>query len=434
MEIESSTQEPPLYSSPSFTIRGSHSENFLRSVSNKEPPFTDAPCIPPRLSTTALSLNPLFSPPSTPPHRHLSSSTPSKLHDLYTTHRCISSILKKDGQILSIASSSGLVYTGSQGNVVRIWKLPEFAECGQLKTKACMAVALEVSNDKIYAAYADSKIRVWRRSWDGIIKHVRIATIPNTGSYVRSYLTGCKDKMMKHMGPISSLAINVSYDILYSASLDRTVKVWRLSDFKCIETIQGHPEPINDIAVADDGVLYTASDDAAVRVWRRNFCDGDLPHSLTVTLPAKCSPVKTLALTVDGGVLYGGCTDGYVQYWLKGWFTGQLQYGGALPGHTHAVMCLATVTNYIVSGSADGTSRIWIREQDGRHACIGVLQGHRGPIRCVAAFPERVSDDSEEGCTVCTGSLDGVLKVWRVRNISQIRDSSQNAREYFELP
>ncbi|CAI9773602.1 unnamed protein product [Fraxinus pennsylvanica] len=410
MEIASSTQEP-LNSEPSFTIRGSHSEIFLRSVSNKEPPFTEPPCIPPRLSTTALSLNPLFFLPPPPPRHHLSSSTPTKLHDLHTTYRCISSVLKKDGQILSIALSSGLAYTGSQGNVIRIWKLPEFAECGQLKTKACIAVAIEVSNDKVFAAYADCKIRVWRRSWDGIIKHVRIATIPNTGGYVRSYITGGKDKMMKHMGPISSLAINVSCDILYSASLDRTVKVWRLSDFKCIETIQGHPKPINDIAVADDGVLYTGSDDAAVRVWRRNFSNGDPPHSLIVTVTAKCSPVKTLALTVDGGVLYGGCTDGYVQYWLKGCFSGQLQYGGALPGHTHAVMCLASIANYIVSGSADGTSRIWIREQDGRHACIGVLQGHRGPIRCVAAFPERISEDSvDEGCTICTGSHDGVLK------------------------
>ncbi|XP_022859780.1 protein JINGUBANG-like [Olea europaea var. sylvestris] len=423
MENASSTQEP-LNSEPSFAIRGPPSKNFLRSVSNKEPQFTEPPCIPPRLSTTSLSLKPFFSPPASPPRHHLSSTTPSRLHELHTNYKCISSILKKDGQILSIASSNGLVYTGSQGNVIRIWKLPEFAECGQLKTKACMAVALEVSNDRIYAAYADCKIRVWRRSWDGNIKHVRIATIPNTGSYVRSYIARGKDKMMKHMGPISSLAINVSYDILYSASLDRTVKVWRLSDLKCIETIQGHPEPINDIVVADDGVLYTASDDAAVRVWRRNFCNGDHPHSLTVTLPAKSSPIKTLALTVDGGVLYGGCTDGYVQYWLKGWLSGQLQYGGALPGHTHAVMCLASVVNYVVSGSADGTSRIWIREQDGRHACIGVLQGHRGPIRCVAAFLERVSEDTEEGCTVCTASLDGVLKVWRVRSTSQIRDST----------
>ncbi|KAL6996448.1 hypothetical protein U1Q18_006578 [Sarracenia purpurea var. burkii] len=216
---------------------------------------------------------------------------------------------------------------------------------------------------------------------------------------------------MKHVGPISSLAINVSDDILYSGSLDKTVKVWRISDHKCIETIQAHSEPINAIVVADDGVLYTASDDATVRVWRRNFCGGDRPHSLTVTLPTKYSPVKALTLTGDGGVLYGGCTDGYIHYWLKGWFSGQLQYGGALQGHTHAVLCLACAGSYVVSGSADSTSRVWVRERDGQHSCLAVLQGHRGPVRCVAAFPGRLSEEAaEDGCTVCTGSIDGVLK------------------------
>lgn len=242
--------------------------------------------------------------------------------------------------------------------------------------------------------------------------------------------------LQKHLGPISSLAINTSDEILYSSSLDKTVKVWRMSDFKCIETIQAHPEPINAIALADDGVLYTASDDATVRVWRRNFCSGSRPHSLTVTLPTKHSPVKTLALTSDAALLYGGCTDGYVHYWLKPWFSGQLQYGGALPGHTHAVMCLASVASYVVSGSADSTSRVWVREADGFHSCIAVLQGHRGPIRCVAAFPNRGMDETtvEEGCTVCTGSLDGVIKLWRVRNsVAHSQDGSKNAREYFEL-
>lgn len=74
------------------------------------------------------------------------------------------------------------------------------------------------------------------------------------------------------MGPITSLAINISDNILYSASVDKTVKVWRISDLKCIENIPAHSEPINAIVVADDGILYTASDDATVRVWRRNFC------------------------------------------------------------------------------------------------------------------------------------------------------------------
>lgn len=239
------------------------------------------------------------------------------------------------------------------------------------------------------------------------------------------------------MGPITSLAINVSDDILYSASVDKTVKVWRISDLKCIETIQSHPEPVNAIIVADDGVLFTASDDATVKVWRRNFCRGDQPHSLTVTLPAKYSPVKALTLTPDGAVLYGGCTDGYIHYWLKGWYSGQLQYGGALQGHTHAVMCLASVANYVVSGSADSTSRVWAREQDGHHTCLAVLVGHRGPVRSVSAFSGRFGEDigdQQEGCTICTGSLDGVLKVWRVTCVNNMnRCSTTSGCEYFEL-
>ncbi|KAL0354653.1 UNVERIFIED_CONTAM: protein JINGUBANG [Sesamum radiatum] len=433
MDMASNLDDGP--PNPSFAMRGS-SVKFPRSASTKEQPLSDAIFLPPRLSATtvaSLSLHHLHhSQPPTP--RLCFTPDTSKLELDPTAYRCISSVLKKDGQILCIAAANGLVYTGSQGNTVRVWKLPEFTECGQLKTKACMVVALQVSNDRVYAAYADCKIRVWRRTWEGVVKHVRVATVPTAGSFVRSYIAG-KDKMMKHLAPISSLAFNTSDDILYSASLDKTVKVWRISDFKCIETIQAHPEPINAIALADDGVLYTASDDATVRVWRRNFCSGAQPHSLTVTLPTKFSPVKTLALTSDGGVLYGGCTDGYVHYWLKGWFSGQLQYGGALQGHTHAVMCLASVANYVASGSADSTSRVWVREVDGLHTCIAVLQGHRGPIRCITAFTGRATDEGvEEDCSVCTGSLDGVLKVWRVRNTtSQAREPSQNNREYFEL-
>lgn len=57
-----------------------------------------------------------------------------------------------------------------------------------------MVVALVVSNERVYAAYGDGKIRVWRRTSDhGSLKHIRLATIPKTGSYVRSYIAG-KDK------------------------------------------------------------------------------------------------------------------------------------------------------------------------------------------------------------------------------------------------
>ncbi|GMY34320.1 protein JINGUBANG [Fagus crenata] len=82
----------------------------------------------------------------------------SHLHPTLKLPKCVSSVLK-DGQILSIAVSNSLVYTGSDSNIIRIWKLPDFTECGQLKTKACMVVALEVSSERVYAAYGDGKIR-----------------------------------------------------------------------------------------------------------------------------------------------------------------------------------------------------------------------------------------------------------------------------------
>lgn len=184
---------------PSFDMRGHSAIRFPRSVSSKEPPLSDAVCLPPRLSGCSISLPLHHSQPSTP---RLSFAPDASKLDVVdpASYRCISSVLKKDGQILCIAAANGLVYTGSQGNAVRVWKLPEFTECGQLKTKACMVLALQVSNDRVYAAYADCKIRVWRRTWEGVIKHVRLATIPTPASFLRGYIAGA-DKAVLFFSP-----------------------------------------------------------------------------------------------------------------------------------------------------------------------------------------------------------------------------------------
>ncbi|KAE8674681.1 Eukaryotic LigT isoform 1 [Hibiscus syriacus] len=304
------SNSPPNHS---FALRDhTTSQCLLRSLSTKEASFNGFHCSPTRYSTPS-------------PHTSISNE---------------------------------IVYTGSDSNLISIWKLPEFLECGVMKTKASSVVALAVSHERVFAAYGDTKIRVWRRTWDDTLKHVKLATIPRTSGYVRSYISG-KDKMFPSIKPRK-------FGEYQTSNPSRTS--WHI------------------LNPSTHGILYTASDNATVRVWRRNFCREEFPHSLMVTLPAKCSPVKTLTLTADGRVLYGGCTDGYIHYSLKGWLSGQLQYGGALQGHTHAVMCLASVSNYVTSGSADSSCRVWTREHDGQHVCLAVLVGHRGPIRGVAAF------------------------------------------------
>ncbi|KAK4790295.1 hypothetical protein SAY86_017599 [Trapa natans] len=427
-------------------------DRLVRSTSTKDlqrlrssSPLSDFPTSaaalsPARHSTHASSSSSLYiSPPPAGPVSPTAGGSGES--DATANGRCVLSVLKKDGQVLSTAISSNLVYSGTESNVIRVWKLPEFTECDQLRTRSRRVVAMAVSGftDQVCAAYSDGRVRVWRRSWAcGSVKHARIATIPSTSSYVMSYLTG-KDSMRKHMAPITALIVNTTGDILYSGSLDTTVKVWRLSDFRCIESFQAHPQPVNALASGTDGVLYTASEDATVRVWRagRLFSSSTTSssapgssfttaHSLTLTLPAKNSPIKTLSLAAEGEALYGGGTDGCIYFWTRarGSFSAcQLQYGGALQGHVHAVLCMASAGRYVVSGSADSTVRVWARNPEGRHECVALLLGHRGPVRCVIAYQDDMMKKEElseatgcGGCTVCSGGLDGALKIWRVNN------------------
>ena len=74
------------------------------------------------------------------------------------------------------------------------------------------------------------------------------------------------------------------------------------------------------------------------------------------------------------------------------------------------------VKDLILSGSEDTTIRVWRREEIGNnefvHSCISVIEGHHGPVRCLAAATEM---DNMGNMLVCSGSLDQTFKVWRLK-------------------
>ena len=70
-----------------------------------------------------------------------------------------------------------------------------------------------------------------------------------------------KSPWFKHFDAIACLAIGFDDDLLYSGSWDKTVKVWRLRDFVCLESIKAHNDAVNVIAVGGHGMLFTASGD-----------------------------------------------------------------------------------------------------------------------------------------------------------------------------
>ncbi|XP_020518350.1 protein JINGUBANG [Amborella trichopoda] len=420
-----------------FLSLTTHRDHLYRSLSSNEPSFSKLALSPPRFSTASPSQSLHQSPP---PVRFKEQGTRA-----YT--RCISSLLQKDGQILSLDVSNGYVCTGTETKSIRIWKLPDFTIHGCLKAGCSGVRALSLSRDHVFAAYTDLKIRIWHRSLENFPVGRRKVGLKLSSYFHKDHQTSSA----KHLGAITSLAVNTFDNLLYSASVDKTVRVWRISDLRCIETIEAHKAAVNAIALGGDGIVFTGSDDATVKVWRRSYSE-KRRHCLAVSLLVKVSPVKALALGKRGTQLYAGCSDGYVHFWVRACFSGQMQFGGVLRGHKHVVMCLACVGQFVVSGSADSTIRVWYRDRENFHICLGVLEGHIGPVKCLVAVldgdGDGDGDDGDEGnndnnddsggrgCKVYSGSVDGVLKVWQVRRISHASEEQvqeQDTQNYFEI-
>ena len=231
-----------------------------------------------------------------------------------------------------------------------------------------------------------------------------------------------KSTWVNHVDAVSSLALSQDGSLLYSASWDRSFKIWRASDFKCLESIEkAHDDAINAIVVSRDGFCYTGSGDKTIKVWRKK----DKSHSLVATLKKHLSAVNALAVSEDGKVLYSGACDRSILVWER------LSNGdgdddelhmtvvGALRGHTKAIMCLAVASDLVLSGSADKSLRVWRRgllEKDG-YSCLAVLEGHTKPVKCLAVSVSGSGSDSNSdySCMVYSGSLDLSVKVWNLR-------------------
>lgn len=131
------------------------------------------------------------------------------------------------------------------------------------------------------------------------------------------------------------------------------------------------------------------------------------------------SAVNALALNDDGSVLFSGACDRSILVWEREDSANHMVVSGALRGHQKAILCLINVSDLLLSGSADRTVRIWKRVYDGSFCCVGVLDGHRKPVKSLAAIQEYNGDDESQSSpngvvSVFSGSLDGEIKVWQL--------------------
>ncbi|XP_050373810.1 protein JINGUBANG [Argentina anserina] len=340
--------------------------------------------------------------------------------NISVSHVCITSLISPR-QITCLAVHHNLLYAAA-GHEINVYDGADFSLLDSFNAhdpSSGSVKSVSFSDGKVFTAHQDCKIKVWEIIPGNNKRHKLVTTLPTVNDRLlrfalpKNYVTvrrHVKRLWIQHADAVTSIAVNNG--LVYSVSWDKSLKIWRDSNLRCVESVKAHEDAVSSVAVAKDGTVYTGSADRRIRVWARPQ-DGKR-HVLVTTLEKHKSAVNALALNEDGTVLFSGACDRSILVWEREDSANHMAVTGALRGHGKAILCLFNVGVFLLSGSADRTVRMWQRGEDGSYCCLGVLEGHVKPVKAVVAVMGEGGGDGDGVVSVVSGSLDGVVKVWRV--------------------
>eukprot|EP00003_Mantamonas_plastica_P006273 TRINITY_DN1509_c0_g2_i2.p1 TRINITY_DN1509_c0_g2~~TRINITY_DN1509_c0_g2_i2.p1 ORF type:complete len:280 (-),score=80.51 TRINITY_DN1509_c0_g2_i2:50-889(-) len=223
--------------------------------------------------------------------------------------------------------------------------------------------------------------------------------------------------------------------LVYSASQDRTIKVWSDKDGKLVRTLDGHGHWVNTMALcteyamrigpyneygvrADDieqaqkdaserynkalasGVelMVSGSDDFTMFLW-----DPVNSKKYLERMTGHQQLVNQVSFSPDGNYIASASFDKSIKIWDGK--TGK--FVGTCRGHVGAVYQVAwsSDSRMIASGSKDSTLKLWDLKKARRKKMLNELPGHADEVYAV--------DWSPDGQRVASGSKDRYLKLWR---------------------
>ncbi|XP_057521914.1 protein JINGUBANG [Amaranthus tricolor] len=326
------------------------------------------------------------------------------------------------GAISCLALCGEFVLSASQGKDIIVWQQPDLRQFTKFGTGDGSVKALVTVGNKVFTAHQDSRIRVWKVSRRSENVFRLVDTLPTTKDCLGKCMKQSnyveirrhrKKLWIEHADSISCLA--VENGLIYSGSWDKTLKVWRLSDLRCLESINAHDDALNGL-IARNGIVYSASADGKIKVWGKDMIKNPSSNSSFHKLEAVLEGHKDVsmnAVIVSGNGnerVYGGESNGYLMGWERE-RTGKWKMVVEVKGHESAVLCLSLMGEILCSGSADKSICLWRRENLRGGICkVGVIRGHEGPIKCLQASSNCVGG----GFLLYSGSLDKSLRVWWV--------------------
>ncbi|KAF2282878.1 hypothetical protein GH714_043362 [Hevea brasiliensis] len=303
----------------------------------------------------------------------------------FSKHSCICIITLKTPKphISCLSIHNTLLYAASI-NEINVFDLSNYTHIDKFAANdpsSGFIKSIAFHNNKVFTAHQDCKIRVWQIS--PCKEHHLLCTLPTVKDRFRHFLLPRnyvnvrrhkKRLWIEHWDTVSGLAVHGM--LIYSVSWDKSFKIWNVENNRCLESVLAHQDAVNTVVVSDNGTVYTGSADGLIRVWKK--VGKERKHSLAYTLEKHKSTINALALN-------------------------------------GAILCLMTGEHWLVSGSSDRTVRIWQKGKMEGYSCMVVLEGHERPVKSlVAVAGGGAYNNGGSSLSICSGSLDGEIKVWKV--------------------